>query len=84
MLNIFSLARKLDTDWHSAYDRTVDGDIPAPVFVGNYARWRESVINEWLQADCPVGEELDDDAYNRLQDALLAELKALDARKETI
>ena len=83
MISIFSLARRLDLGWHDAYDFVVDGDVPPPVYVGgNLARWRNDDIASWQAAGCPVGPELDDEAYMQLQNALLAELRENDTRKE--
>ena len=81
MFSIFTLARKLDLDWHTAYDHTVDGDIPAPAYVGNLVRWHTGDIEAWIAAGCPVGPELDDAGYMRLQNALLDELREIDERK---
>jgi len=83
LLSTFSLGRKLDLDWHDVYDRAVDGDLPAPVYVGNRARWRTTDIESWLTAGCPTGSELSDDDYTRLQEVLLSELQEIDSRKET-
>ena len=80
MLNIFSLAKKLDTDWHVVYDFAVDGDVPPPVYIGSLARWREAEVEAWIVAGCPVGTGLDDAGYTQLQDTLLSELQELEQK----
>ena len=84
LLSIFKLANKLDLGWQDVYDLVEAGNCPEPVYVGNLARWREADIAQWSAAGCPEGQELSDENYGRLADAVLVELQAADEQEKEL
>jgi hypothetical protein len=79
MFSIFQLATKLDVDWHIAKDWAELGNVPRPVRVGEYVRWRVVDVEQWLSAGCPTLPEMGDDEDLEFLGALVAEI---DARNE--
>jgi hypothetical protein len=76
LLGIRQLESLLAIDFGTARDWNEIGAIPAPVYVGGFARWRKSDFDAWTAAGCPQ-RAADPDADDKLVEALLLEVRTL-------
>ena len=53
LLCIDEVARRSDTDPSTILRWLRQGLIPPPVFLGEFMRWSEPGLAEWLRAGCP-------------------------------
>lgn len=53
LLTISDVAELLSVCKRQVSRLVAEERIPAPLYLGRLPRWRESVIAEWLEAECP-------------------------------
>ena len=82
LVSIFQVAKQCGTDFQVVRDWIEFGVIPPPTIVGGWLRWRQSDLNDWLQAGCPESAIVSEAECEKLWDALLAELQKLDENRK--
>ncbi|MBN2295449.1 MAG: hypothetical protein JXM70_23665 [Pirellulales bacterium] len=80
LLNVFHAGRKLDLPWNEFRGMSEDGLAPRPILVGDYVRWREQDLLDWVRDGCPAMAPMSAEEAEQFFDPLLAELKELDSK----
>jgi hypothetical protein len=82
MLTIFELAAHCRISWQDLRDLLEMGNVPAPIVVGNWLRFRKTDIARWESCGCPTCDPPAEADLDQWWDCLLQELKIIDERNQ--